>query len=108
MSVDYQGAFGQWNWVAKWTALAFGDYITNDEGVIPVTDPTAVMVSISVGDNEVTMEFDSEAGVSYQMQASMDLVNWTNHGPSHSGTGDRISVPVSVDGAMQFFRVIAE
>ncbi|MDA0751515.1 MAG: hypothetical protein O2964_12465, partial [Verrucomicrobia bacterium] len=42
MPANHQGAFSTWNWLAGWSALASGGYITNDEGTIPSMLPEGV------------------------------------------------------------------
>ena len=35
LEADYQGAFGGWNWIAGWTGLSAGGYVSAEEGTIP-------------------------------------------------------------------------
>ena len=108
MNVNHQGAFSTWNWLAGWTALAYGGYVTNEEGMIPTKDPSPTMLSINIDAGTVMVEFASEAGVSYQLQSTSDFINWINEGDALAGNGEAMSVEVAADEAAKFFRITAQ
>ena len=108
MNVNFQGAFSTWNWLAGWTALAFGEYVTNDEGTIPTVDPSAVTLSIQSGADSLTVDFVSETGVNYQLQSTTQFGTWTDEGDAIIGTGEVISISLPTNGATGFFRILAQ
>lgn len=108
MNVNYQGAFNTWNWLADWTALASGGYVTNEEGTIPTTDPAAAILTITSGDQGLSLGFSSGAGASYQLQSTSDFMTWANEGEILDGTGEPISIEITSEEVVKFFRVTAQ
>jgi hypothetical protein len=58
--------------------------------------------------NQLYIAFDSVAGASYALQAKPTLTaTWSTLGASIAGTGERIEIPVSLNFASQFLRLVA-
>ena len=108
MNVDFQGAFGTWNWLSGWTAMASGGYISNEEGTIPTVDPLPVAISIHAEVDSLILEFVSESNVTYQLQSTTDFSSWAAEGEALIGTGESISIVLPAQGSLNFFRILAQ
>ena len=54
------------------------------------------------------VQFDTESGWNYSMEASADLLNWVEVGSLIEGTGAKIAEPLPLSEPYRFFRVRAE
>lgn len=52
------------------------------------------------------VEWETQPGARYQVQASPDKLNWVNVGPIRLGAGHMGTVPVSISGGRQHLRII--
>src|SRR5262245_1602753 len=113
--VNYRGAFGTVNWASDWTFAAEVGLITGEgagtpsSGLAPVV-PTAPQLSVGLNGNNIQISFPSQSGFNYQVQSVPNFsgtpLNWTNEGGLRPGTGSPITVPLPVDSAMKFYRVV--
>ena len=92
--VDFKGAFGNVNWASSWTALGDGGYLTMEGSGDPANDIKGrlIMPEIMAIDGGVAIGFDTEPGVNYQIQVTLDLVNWIDFGAPITGIGNRVSL----------------
>jgi hypothetical protein len=109
--VGYKGAFGSNNWALGWTALdanAFfnwSPYAPPSKGAV-VVSCTAVALTISASGGDVTLQFGSTAGLSYQVESTTDIAGaWGNEGADLNGTGGNLSYTTAAGGPQRFFRV---
>jgi hypothetical protein len=114
--VAYKGAFStNLNWASDWTFAAEAGLITGEGAgtpgptgpVTPVCTPADLDIVIS--GSSVNITFTGIAGVSYQVQAAIDLgatpIQWADEGAPLSGTGT-LTFSSSTGGGYKFFRVV--
>jgi hypothetical protein len=58
LEADYQGAFGSWNWLAGWTGLSAGGYITSEVGTIPNISHNGGVITITRNGPNVVIEWE--------------------------------------------------
>ena len=76
-------------------------------GSASVPDGTAALrVTLSFGEKGQRLYWNAEAGATYQVQASTNLVAWTNLGPTRVATEPNESLTVNVSGPAAFYRLI--
>jgi hypothetical protein len=52
------------------------------------------------------VEWETQPGAKYQVQASPDKLNWVNVGPVRLGSGHMATVPVSISGGRPHLRIV--
>ena len=52
------------------------------------------------------VEWETQPGALYQVQASPDKSNWVDVGPMHLGSGQMETVPVSISGGRPHLRIV--
>jgi hypothetical protein len=62
---------------------------------------------ITSNGGEVRLNFESEAGWSYQLESSVDLRSWQSEGEALEGTGNPIELAPALDEGARFFRIEA-
>ena len=89
------------NWVAGRPGGTPG---RGEEGGVVEIDPPVLSVSLT---DQVTLEFDSVTGTTYQLEMSADLTpgSWNAVGDATAGTGARISVSTMREAVESFYRV---
>jgi hypothetical protein len=116
-NVAYKGAFANVNWASDWTALGEMGLITTAGAgvpfgvapVVPDPDPTAPTLSLVWNGTEISLNFPSETGVSYQLQSIPALGGvWTNIGDPQIGTGGNLSFPITLSSEAGFYQVLAQ
>jgi chitinase len=104
-------------------SLAAGTYsvyarATDDMGLTAGTDPITITVqavtssqptvdSITQNASSVQMQVTATDGAALTLQASSDLVNW-NPIDTTTATGGKATFTESMNGAMQFYRVVSQ
>jgi arylsulfatase len=63
------------------------------------------VTSDPVGNGQILVRFDTQKGVTYQVQSSIDLRLWTDDGPALTGTGIEVEVLLPATDQGRFFRV---
>jgi hypothetical protein len=105
---NHQGAFSTWNWLAGWTALATGGYITTEEGTLPSTELEAVSLTFNSEGESLIIHFNSVVNKTYQLESTQDFQQWNTEGNEITGTGKMENVSVTTSETQKFFRIIAE
>jgi hypothetical protein len=108
MPANHQGAFSTWNWLAGWTALATGGYITTEEGTLPSTELEAVSLTFNSEGESLIIHFNSVVNKTYQLESTQDFQQWNTEGDDITGTGKMENVSVTTSETQKFFRIIAE
>lgn len=104
----YRGAFGPNDlWVQGWTALSALRILTGAE---QPQRPLAPVLNVVKSGDQLQVSFPSIAGVSYQIQASTDLVTWSNFGRGPLlGIRGNLGFSAAIEAeSPKFFRVIAK
>ncbi len=72
------------------------------------TEPIIQKAEMGIEGNNFVISWDSEAGVEYQVQHSLNLTNWINTGTSLSGTGDTMSWANQNTNNSCYYRLVVE
>ena len=84
--------------------VAVGCLISGDAVAAPQTRP---VLAVLLGEGPaMRVEWETQLGAQYQVQASMDKVNWVNVGLVRSGSGRPATIPVSISGGRQHLRIV--
>lgn len=69
--------------------------------------PVRPVLAVLLGEGPaMRVEWETQPGAQYQVQASPDKVNWKNVGSVSLGSGMPATVPVSISGGLQHLRII--
>jgi hypothetical protein len=92
------------DWHAVPRVVGGGIYVIEDDHLT-----FALRQRLTDGGKQLVLEWQSDAGTTYQVQFSTDLAQWENVGTPFSGTGETLSLVQLLSGAdgSRFFRVVA-
>jgi hypothetical protein len=101
------------NWGKKWPPAEEDsdlDGATNLEEFLAGTDPTSVVsvlrMQIDAREQGIYLQWNTEAGNFYQIQITSDFKTWQNVGTPRFAPSTSDSLPITVPGQVQYYRVI--
>ena len=68
---------------------------------------TRSVLAVLLGEGPaMRVDWETQSGARYQVQASPDKLNWVNVGPVRLGSGHMATVPVSISGGRPHLRIV--